>query len=492
MKMKIPALTLTAIALSSPIASAQVAEAPSGSLVIRDVTVISPERTAPLEHAYVLVRDGRIAEVGTRVLTAGRTIDGAGRFLVPGLIDSHVHLADVPGMLPAHEREHPEIAAVARAQQPRSYLYFGFTTVVDRFGTPDRIARWNEAEIRPDAYFCGGAPIANGYPMNFMPEDLRFRMMPYFLYDARQRERIPASIDPEAHTPEAVVERMAADGAICVKTAYEPGFGGVHDLPTPTLETIRALVEAAHARSLPVLIHANSKAAQEFAVAAGVDIIAHGMWNGLDGEMLPGDVDALLRTIAEGGIGYEPTFQVLHGEVDLFDEDFLDDPMLSDAYPAALIEWYRTPEAGWFRDQIAGSLGDLEPGTAYAPLFRRLGRVVRVLAGRGARLLFGSDTPSAPTYANPPGLNGLWEMHRWIDAGVSEERLFRALTIENARAFGLDDAIGTIEPGKTANLLLLRENPLDSVDAYDTIETVILAGRPIERGRLSARRAAGS
>jgi imidazolonepropionase-like amidohydrolase len=78
-------------------------------------------------------------------------------------------------------------------------------------------------------------------------------------------------------------------------------------------------------------------------------------------------------------------------------------------------------------------------------------------------------------------------MDHWIAGGVSLAKLFRALTIDNARMFRLDDRIGTLEAGKAANLLLLRANPLQSVEAYDTIETIFLHGRPIPRTGLSAR-----
>ena len=109
------------------------------------------------------------------------------------------------------------------------------------------------------------------------------------------------------------------------------------------------------------------------------------------------------------------------------------------------------------------------------------------LAERDGRLFFGSDTPSDPTFANPPGLNGRREMANWIDSGVSLGQLFRAATIENARLFGLEDEIGTVEVGKKADLLLLRKSPLESLEAYDTIERVILGGRMIPRAELSAR-----
>src|SRR5690349_3294898 len=63
-------------------------------LLIRNVTLISPERRAPLEHADVLVRNGRVVAVGQKLATtaSARTIDGTGKFLIPGLIDSHVHV----------------------------------------------------------------------------------------------------------------------------------------------------------------------------------------------------------------------------------------------------------------------------------------------------------------------------------------------------------------------------------------------------------------
>jgi imidazolonepropionase-like amidohydrolase len=117
---------------------------------------------------------------------------------------------------------------------------------------------------------------------------------------------------------------------------------------------------------------------------------------------------------------------------------------------------------------------------------RSYDRIVRYLAESHARLLFGSDTPATGSYGNLPGLNGRLEMNRWIGAGVSFGQLFNALTLDNARAFGLDDEIGTVETGKVAHLLLLQGNPLESVAAYDTIEVVILRGEPIERAELSA------
>jgi hypothetical protein len=76
----------------------------------------------------------------------------------------------------------------------------------------------------------------------------------------------------------------------------------------------------------------------------------------------------------------------------------------------------------------------------------------------------------------------------WIAADISEAKLFRAMTIDNARVMRLDAEIGTIEPGKKANLLLLGADPLKNVKAYDAIETVFLHGRPLSRTAVFADR----
>jgi hypothetical protein len=201
----------------------------------------------------------------------------------------------------------------------------------------------------------------------------------------------------------------------------------------------------------------------------------------------PPELDEEAREILAGviakKIGYQPTTQVIVGEFDTLQDSYLKRPELADVYPAGLIEWAagaldRNPIRK--RNTYSGAETRLQ-GT-----IRRGAEVTRVLAEADARLLFGSDTPSDRLHTNPPGLNARQEMDNWIVGGVSEAKLFRAMTIENARVLKLEKEIGTIEPGKKANLLLLGADPLKNVNAYDAIETVFLNGRPIPRRTLSA------
>ncbi len=450
---------------------------PSSGLVISDVTVISPERAAPLQHAHVRIGDGRIKEISDRPLQGGQEINGTGRYLIPGLIDTHVHLAISPGfpapMTAADAAANPEIVAEALVQDPKSYLYFGFTTLLDLVGSGDRIARWNALELRPDAHFCGAAVNVN--------RQVRHIRFPGFSYAESSAAFAAALASTAQETPEAVIGRIADDGAICVKTLYD-SFSRI----VPSVEELQMLVAAAHARNMPVFIHANRRESQAVAVAAGVDVMAHGMWrNQGEAPELDEEARGILAGVVSNRMGYQPTTQVIVGEFDTMDEAYLKRSPLADIYPARLIDWYASAQ---YKNRVRARHSYAGAEARLQGTIRRGAEVTRFLAERDARLLFGSDTPSAQLHTNPPGLNGRLEMDNWIAAGVSEAKLLRAMTIDNARVMRLDDEIGTIEPGKKANLLLLGADPLKSVNAYDAIETVFLHGRPIRRETLSARR----
>ncbi len=70
-------------------------------------------------------------------------------------------------------------------------------------------------------------------------------------------------------------------------------------------------------------------------------------------------------------------------------------------------------------------------------------------------------------------------------SGLSLAQIFRAATINNAREFKMESQYGSIEPGKIANLLLMKKSPLESVDAYDSITTVWVHGQAVSRESLA-------
>ena len=101
-----------------------------------------------------------------------------------------------------------------------------------------------------------------------------------------------------------------------------------------------------------------------------------------------------------------------------------------------------------------------EAQAALAPPITRDRNATRYLVAHGGRILFGTDTPSAPTYANQPGLNGWREMQHWVEAGMTPQLVFRAATLSNAQI----------------------------LDAYVEIAKVILHGKVLEPADLAANR----
>jgi Amidohydrolase family len=466
---------------------------------ITDVTIVSPERLDHVERGSVLIENGRIARVdrnGASRAPAGATvISGHGQFLIPGLIDSHVHLASIPGMDFSQEGANAEMVKAYLAQLPRSYLYFGYTTLVDlAVVVPEVLADFRRAPLHPDLFDCGESlPVANGYPMSFVPPALRFKAFPNFIFDSSQASSIPAEYRPEDHTPPVDVARVKQAGGICIKTYYEHGFGRDRHLPVMSAGTFADVRRAATDAGLVLMVHANSFEAQQFAEDGGADVIAHGMWNWGDldrRQELPGEITALLDRIAANRTGYQPTMQVIQGLRVYFDPQYLAMPAIPKVMPPAMLAWFKSPAGAWYKSEIAdsGMTDSAErAGWDRGPV-RRGRQVVAYLASKDANFLFGTDTPSSPTYGNLPGLNGYLEMQRLHEAGLTLAQIFRAATISNAREFKIDSAYGTIEPGKVANLVMLRRSPLESIEAYDSISMVWVHGRAIVREGLAARR----
>ena len=462
---------------------------------IGNVTLVSPERLDHVEKGGVLIEDGRIVAVergDVKPPEGAAVVDGKGRFLVPGLIDSHVHLALFPGTFDTASLD-PAMVRAYFEQLPRSYLYYGYTSLVDLivFDKPV-LDDFRKAPLHPDLYDCGEAvPMALGYPMAIVPPEMAYKAFPNFLFDPAHPVPIPAEMKPEDHTPEAAVARVKASGAICLKTFIEPGIGKSRKLPVPSAEMLSRLRKAASAAGLVMVVHANRFDTQRMALDAGVDVIAHGMWSWGEFDSakdVPPEIATFLDRVAASGVGYQPTMRVIYGESVYFDPHYLDDPDMRKVVPAALIEWFKSSQGGEFAKQIA------PPGASAAAmtdlymngLLRRDRLVTAYLDRKGADLIFGTDTPSAPTYGNLPGLNGYLEMKEWRAAGVPLAHIFRAATLDNAKRFHLEQDLGSIEPGKAANLLLMDKSPLDSLDAYDSIVTVWIRGKPVPREALAA------
>jgi imidazolonepropionase-like amidohydrolase len=484
--------SLLCVALAGPVRAAD--------LVIEQVTVISAQLGAAQPKQNVLIRDGRIVSVGSGPVNIGAgavRIDGRGKFLTPGIMDSHVHVGFVPGF--PTTSDDPALLALQEAyirQQPRSYLYYGVTQVLDLFGFPEQADAFEAQPLHPDLFRCGSIVVLDGYPTLFSPAEIRHELWPDYIYEPAnaQEHPLPEGADATRHTPEIIVDRIAASGARCLKIFLEDGFGDDTHWPTMSKETLQRVRAATRKHGLLLIAHANELEMQRMAVEAQVDVIAHGLWDWKEHATergVPPAIAAHLREIHAKQMGYQPTLRVIAGLADLFREDTLKDPAYAKVVPRPLLEWYSTPAGQWFKEETRKALGgapDMKAMHTYMVISSYGMRAAKYLHDLGHPLLLGSDTPSAPTYGNQPGYDTYRDMRMMAQSGIPLPAIFRAATINNARQFGLEKDYGTVEPGKIANLLLLSANPLETLRAWTSIDRIILHGAVIERESLAAPR----
>ena len=460
-------------------------------LLIKNAIIISPENQTLTNESYIVTDGDEIKYVGTdkpNLIGDFKTIDVKGKYIIPGLIDSHVHVTSSDAMTDKEEIENPEIVNDFRDQLPKSYLYFGYTTLID-LGTakPKRLLLFNEAKIKPDLYYVGGgAVIGNGYGLTNWSDET-----PNFIYQENEAYPIPKKYNKQNHSPNAVVKRIAESGAIAVKTYYEPGFDPTQPaFPIPSIQLMKELKEEAHKNNLVLVAHGNSIEAHRFLGNADVDIIAHGLWNWekhrLDGtDDIPEEITTILDTEIRNDVGYMPTLQVINGLRTLTNSEFLDKSELRNVLPQNLIDYYKANADNMY----TGVFGDA-PKNIIINNFNRISNQgkasLKYMNDHNGLILFGTDTPSSPTYGNPPGYNGYLEMLEMKNAGIPLSKIFTSATIENAKAFKLDNLYGTVEKGKKANILLLDKNPLKDISAYNSIIKVIIGGKVINRNHLSA------
>ncbi len=484
-------LPLVLILLATP-AAARTPQVANDGTVIEDVTLISPERGAPLRHATVVIREDKIVATGTGLIAGpnSRRIDGRGRFLIPGLIDSHVHVGASAALDDHAIDAHPDLWAAYRAQVPRAYLAFGFTTVVDPDLKRSDQAWFTSTPLHPHLYSCGrGIKVAGGYGVFQVPPP-GSPGFPNLVYEPQEAKSWPQSLDAADYTAERAVARAADAGAICVKAFVETGFGLFH-WPYLHEETLRDIRRAATSRHLTLLVHANALESWQEALDAHADVIAHGLW------IWPGDMTSaapskqvrdVIAAVARTRIHVQPTMQAVAGERAFYDTSLLDDPRITMALPRSVIAYLRSPEGEKARQALLERYQKILPGRPFpstlAVFIERTQATFKLMLRDHVPLVFGSDTPAADGFGNPPGLNGRLEMQNWADSGAPLFLLLRAATIDNASALGLADEVGTIEVGKRADLILLKKNPLASVAAYDSIETIFLGGQPIPREAL--------
>ena len=419
-----------------------------------------------IESGAVLVRGGKIDNVyegsfpDAKSLNA-EPIDAAGKTVLPGLIDVHVHLGASGGFSADFMKFDPSKAA-ERALE--SYLYCGVTAVRSVGDRLDYMLKLREKfgsgeRLGTELFFCGPLFTAEGGHgteyAKYMPEAMRASFNAQFV-------RTPKSME-EARKQ---VDELAAQHVDAIKGVLEAGVPG-YSFNRMDVNILRAVVDEAHAKKLPVAIHCSRAADVIDAVALGTDSVEHGSFI----DAIP---DATIAEMKAKGIAYDPTLSVVEGFTNFAkgDTTLLKRSLVQQVTPKDLLDG---TEKAATSDQFKG----LREGLSHYPMSMQTGGNNLLKAWRaGVMLVTGSDAGNFLVMHGPTVQH---EIELWVAAGIPVDVALQAATYNAAKLLRVDHRIGTIEKGKEASLFIVDGNPLQDVRALSSISVVLMKGEYVAR-----------
>lgn len=410
----------TNVPADSEATSATHSQLTNNSFAVNGVRVFDGERTH--ENQVVIVRDGLIDQVGVALDIPNdmETIDGQGKTLLPGFIDSHVH-------------------TFLNAQQDA--LRFGVTTAIDLFSDHQLLAGYKDLRERinqqdqADVYSAGSLITAPG------GHGTQFGM---------SIPTLSAAVDADAF-----VAARQAEGSDFIKVVYENGGGFGNDIPTLNRETLIAVIAAAKDRGLLTIVHISTLEFAKQALEAGADGLAHVFSD------QPAD-QAFIDLAKQKDAFIVPTLAVLGGF----------------SGQSQINRWLQRPVVAQQLSQMQrDNLNNAFPFTQEQAANNAAISIERMHAA-GIRLLAGSDAPN-PGTAHGIGLHQeLWWL---VAAGLTPAQALQAATANAADVFGLTDR-GRISPGLRADLILVNGDPLSDIDDTLNIDAIWKDGFSVARG----------
>jgi imidazolonepropionase-like amidohydrolase len=426
----------TAFLLAQDQNSAQNSSRKIGITAIRAARLIDPRQATPIKNAVILVEHEKITAVGPNLLIpdGANIIDLGDQTLLPGLIDAHTHLLlEIDGtdlslqgvaMLQAVAMHSTAERALMGARDAREDLESGITTVRDLGNSGVN----GDVALR-DAINRGWLPgphIVAATRALAAPGGQFGRLIPE-AQSVIEQEYVTINGPDSARQ---AVRNALYQGADCIKVIVNGSPANV------TLDEMKAIVEEAHISGVKVAAHATDDKASRIAADAGVDSIEHGY----------NISDDTLKIMAQKHIFLVPT--------DGTEQEYLD-MMFGTRQPTPQ---EREEQMKWIKPSVTGNRD-------------RLQRAIKL----GVPIAAGSDMYLTMPHKNR-GQASLQMLEAYADEGMSPQEIIRAATINAAELLGWQDRIGSLEPGKLADIIAVPGDPLAKISALEHASFVMKGG----------------
>ena len=423
-------------------ATSLLAAAQGGNVIaIRNVTLVDGTGRAPVPGTTVVIEGNRITAVGTTMQppAGARVIDGTGKFLMPGMIDAHIHLrGGRGGNRPPAEQEREAVRAL------HGYLYAGVTTVYDAGNQSEfimglRAKEQGGAIVSPRILATGGtvaSPNGHGGPYNI--------------------EAWPAD-------RKLLDQHLATKPDLAKIGQDEHGWGTrplIKQLPYDLLEQI---IRYYHSKGVRVIIHTSNEHETLEAIYAGADTMAHPVIQAPVSE-------EYLRIMAVKRVPTVSTLTIGENYSRVADHpEFLDEPLYRDTIEADERQRLKTEESAKQKENRWAAWMKVMTPVAQDNM-KRLNDVGKDIVATG------TDQTSGPALHR--------ELELLAGAGISAADVVLMATRNAARALGKLETLGTVEVGKLADVVLLRADPTRDIQNAKQIDTVIKNGQIIDRAKL--------
>ncbi|QUL98248.1 MAG: amidohydrolase family protein [Candidatus Fermentithermobacillus carboniphilus] len=407
-------------------------------LAVKNATLFDGSGAPPYGPTTVIVEGDRIASVGpsaeVQIPENCEILDAAGKFLMPGLIDSHVHITGSgdPNRLKALKELVPH-QAIRAALNARATLEAGFTAIRDAgagFLVDVALKQAINEGLVPGPRMqvaCRGLSITGGHgdTRNGWPPEVEFKGR--YVVDSPDEARRAA-------------REQLRDGADHIKLHATGGVMSEGDVPTArglTIDEMRAAIEEAHNVGKKAMAHAQGSTGIKNAILAGVSSIEHGFYL----------TDEIIELMLKKDVFLVPTLAAVHHIVEKGTEAGI-------------------PEYG-VRKAKEAQKAHLE---SFAKAYKA-----------GVKIAMGTD---AATPFNYHGKNAL-ELELMVKAGMKPMDALLAATKMGAELMGWGDRMGQVKPGYWADLILVDGNPLEDIRVLQDVSRIKVV---MKAGKIEVRR----